>query len=152
MSSTRNTLPAEIVKGIIGQIGLNARVTSWEDDEEIHVDVWGDDVALLIGKRGRTLEALQELIAAIVIGRTGERRRILVDVEKYRERRRRKLVESGREAAERCVRTRRPVSLEPMSPSERKVVHDALKEDRRVVTRSSGDGPERHVVIYPATE
>jgi len=109
-------------------------------------------VALLIGKGGRTLEALQELVAAMVAGRTGERRRILVDVEKYRERKRRRLVESGREAAEKCVRMGKPVSMEPMSAAERKVVHDALKDDGRVVTRSSGEGAERHVVIYPAAD
>ncbi len=152
MGSSRNTLPAEIVKGIVGHIGLNARVTSWEDEKEIHVDVWGDDVALLIGKGGKTLEALQELVSAMVAGKTGERRRVQVDVEKYRERKRRRLAEKGREAAEKCVRTGMPVSMEPMSSAERKMVHDALKDDGRVITRSSGEGMERHVVIYPSEE
>ncbi len=149
MGSPRNTLPAEVVKEMVGQMGLNARVTSWEDEEEIHVDVWGDDVAILIGKEGKTLEALQEVVAAIALRRGDEHRRVIVDVEKYRERKRRRLVERCRDAAERCARTGRPVSLEPMSPSERKLVHDTLKDEGGIWTSSSGEGRERHVVIYP---
>jgi spoIIIJ-associated protein len=149
MGSARNTLPAEVVKGIVGLMGLDARVTSWEDEEEIHVDVWGDDVAVLIGKGGRTLEALQDLLGAIIARQEGESRRVQVDVEKYRERKRRRLVERSKEAADRCMRTGRPVSLDPMSAGDRKVVHDALKDYGRVWTSSSGEGAERHVVIYP---
>jgi spoIIIJ-associated protein len=95
MEETRNTMPAEIVREIVGHLGLDARVTSWEDEEEIHVDVWGDDVAILIGKGGKTLEALHELTSTIVRRQGEESRRVVVDVEKYRERKRKRLVESG---------------------------------------------------------
>lgn len=149
MEETRNTLPAEIVREIVGHLDLNARVTSWEDEEEIHVDVWGDDVAILIGKGGKTLEALQELTSTIVRRQGEESRRVVVDVEKYRERKRKRLVENSMDAADKAYRQRRPVTLEPMSASERKTVHDALKDDDRVSTRSDGEGIDRRVTIYP---
>lgn len=150
MEEKRNALPAEIVREIVGRMDLDGvRVTSWEDEDEIHVDVWGDDVAILIGKGGKTLDALQELVSTIVRRRGEEPRRVAVDVEKYRERKRKRLVEASLDAADKACRQRRPVTMEPMSASERKVVHDTLKDDDRVSTRSDGEGTERRVTIYP---
>jgi spoIIIJ-associated protein len=149
MEEIRNTLPAEVVKEIVGYFDLNARITSWEDEDEIHVDVWGDDVAILIGKGGRTLEALHEITSTITRRQGDEPRRVMVDVEKYRERKRKRLVEISMNAADRAWRQQRPISLDAMSASERKTVHDALKDDDRVNTQSDGDDPDRRVTIYP---
>ncbi len=150
MEEIRNTMPAEIVKEIVSFFDLNARVTSWEDEEEIHVDVWGDDVAILIGKGGKTLDALHELTSTIVRRQGEEKRRVVVDVEKYRERKKQRLVEMAQNAADKAWRQRRSISLDPMTASERKTVHDALKDDDRVSTSSSGEDPDRMITIYPS--
>ncbi len=149
MEEIRNRLPAEIVTEIARRFDRKARVTSWEDEKEIHVDVWGEEVSLLIGRGGRTLDAIQELVTAIVKRREGERRRVTVDIERYRERKKKRLEEKAREAVERALSLKRPVSLLPMSASERKIVHNALKDDHRVKTKSEGEEPERKVIIYP---
>jgi spoIIIJ-associated protein len=149
MEETRNRFPAEVIKEITTRLNLNARITSWEDEDEVHIDVWGDDVAILIGRGGKTLDALQELVSTIVRRREGEKRRIIVDVERYKERKKKRIIERAKEAAEKALKLDRPVSLEPMTASERKIVHDALKDDRRIRTQSDGVEPERRIVIYP---
>lgn len=149
-SEEKALTPKSVVVDIVNMLDLRTRVTSWEDEEEIHVDVWGDDLGILIGRGGSTLQALQELVSTIIKRRLSEARRIVVDVERYKERRRQKLREYAERMAEKALSTRRPVSLDPMTPRERKIVHDALKDIAGVESRSEGEEPERRVVISPA--
>jgi spoIIIJ-associated protein len=111
----------------------------------------GEDVGLLIGKRGHTLDALQELVRSHVQGRVGGRCLVLVDVEDYRKRRRSRVLSRTREAARRVKRSGRPEALEPMNAFERKVVHDAVAEMGGLETASEGEEPNRHVVIRRAS-
>jgi spoIIIJ-associated protein len=113
------------------------------------VDIVGaeEEMGLLIGRHGQTLDALQELVRGAVQRRTGDRCRVIVDVEDYRKRRRAQLASRAKEVARRVRRTGRQEVLEPMNPYERKIVHDAAAAVGGVDTVSEGEEPERRVVI-----
>ncbi|MDF1542040.1 MAG: RNA-binding cell elongation regulator Jag/EloR [Anaerosomatales bacterium] len=138
------------IQSVLDGFGIEATIEEYEGDEgEIILDIVGADLGLLIGRHGRTLDALQVLVAAITNRRLGFRYPVLVDVEGYRNRRRVKLEEIGQRAADRAVRQNGPVKLRPMSALERRVVHVALRDDQRVVTASEGEEPFRSVVVSP---
>jgi spoIIIJ-associated protein len=143
--------PKSLVVDIINILDLRSRITCWEDEETIHIDIWGEDLGLLIGRGGSTLEALQEVVSALVRKRFGDRRKVVVDVEGYRERKRKKLVELAQRMAEKVKRTGRPVKLNPMGQKERKVIHEAVKEIPGLESHSEGREPNRRVVIRPRT-
>jgi len=127
-----------------------ASVEEYEGDEgEIILDVVGGDLALLIGRHGRTLDALQTLVSAITSRELGFRHPVIIDVEGYRHRRRQKLEDIARRSADRAAHQRIPVRLRPMTAYERRVVHVALRDDRRVTTQSEGEDPFRVVVVKP---
>jgi len=148
LTEKRNT-PKSIVVDIVNLMNLRTRVTSWEDEEEIHVDIWGEDLGILIGKGGSTLQALQDLVTVIARRRGHADRRITIDVERYKERKRQRLRDYAERMAEKATSTGRPVKLEPMTPRERKIVHDALKEIPGVESFSEGEEPHRRVIIKP---
>jgi len=139
-----------VIQKILGGFGIEAAIDEYEgDDGEIILDIVGGDLALLIGRHGKTLDSLQTLVGAATSRQLGFRYPIVVDVEGYRGRRREKLEDMARRAADRAVRQARPVKLRPMTSYERRLVHMALREDRRVVTGSEGEDPARAVVISP---
>lgn len=126
------------------------KIEEYEGDEgEIILDVIGADLGLLIGRHGKTLDALQSLVAAVTTRRLGFRYPIVVDVEGYRHRRRQKIEDMARKSADRAARQRTAVKMRPMTAYERRVVHVALRNDNRVVTGSEGAEPFRQVVIKP---
>jgi spoIIIJ-associated protein len=141
--------PKRVVVDIVNLMNLRTRVTSWEDEEEIHVDVWGEDLGILIGRGGATLQALQDIVTTVVRKKNSEDRRIIVDVERYKEKRRQKLREYAERMAEKALSSGKPIRLEPMTPRERKIVHDALKDIEGVKSVSEGEDPQRRVVISP---
>lgn len=117
------------------------------DEKTMDIDLKGDDMGILIGKRGQTLDSLQYLTSLVVNKYTEDYIRVKLDIENYRERRKETLETLARNIAYKVKRTRRPVSLEPMNPYERRIIHSALQNDRYVVTRSEGEEPFRHVVV-----
>ncbi len=118
----------------------------------LNVNLSGEDMGVLIGKRGQTLDSLQYLISLVLNKGTGDYIRIKVDTENYRERRKETLENLARNISFKVKRTRRPVSLEPMNPYERRIIHSALQNDRYVTTHSEGEEPFRRVVIVPKRE
>jgi spoIIIJ-associated protein len=139
-----------VIQQILDSFGLESSIDEYEGDEgEVILDIVGGDLGLLIGRHGKSLEALQTLVAAIANKQLGQRYAVMVDVEGYRARRRVKLEEMARQAADRASRQKRPVKLRQMSAYERKVVHVALRNDRRVETGSEGEEPFRQVVVSP---
>ncbi|MCI8567541.1 MAG: protein jag [Lachnospiraceae bacterium] len=120
-----------------------------EDEKTIVVDLNGEEMGVLIGKRGQTLDSIQYLTSLVVNKGEEEYIRVKVDTENYRERRRETLEVLAKNISYKVKRTRRPVSLEPMNPYERRVIHAALQNDKYVVTRSEGVEPYRHIVISP---
>jgi spoIIIJ-associated protein len=139
------------LKGLLLHFGIESpTVEEYEgDDGEIILDVVGGDLGLLIGRHGRTLDALQSVVAAIVTREVGFRYPVVVDIEGYRHRRRQKIEEMAKRAADRSVRQKTAIRLRPMTAYERRVVHIALRGDTRVVTGSEGADPYRQVVISP---
>lgn len=138
------------IQSILQAFGIVATIEEYEGDEgEIILDVIGDDLGVLIGRHGRTLDALQTLVGAVTNRRLGFRHPVLVDIEGYRARRAEKLEDIASKAAERAVRQRSAVKLRPMSSYERKVVHIYLRDHARVTTASEGEEPFRQVVITP---
>jgi spoIIIJ-associated protein len=137
-------------QSILAGFGIEATIDEYEgDDGEIILDIVGGDLGILIGRHGKTLDAMQTLVSALTNRAVNRRYPVLVDVEGYRSRRRVKLEDIAKRTAERVARQGRPVKLRPMSSYERKVVHVALREDRRVVTVSEGEEPFRQVVVSP---
>lgn len=125
-------------------------IDEYEGEEgELILDITGDDLAVLIGRHGKTLDALQFLVSAITVRTIGFRYPIVVDVEGYKSRQRKKLESIARSSANKAISQHRSVKLRPMTPYERRIVHIALRDDERVDTVSEGEGSARHVVIVP---
>ncbi len=111
------------------------------------VELSGDEMGILIGKRGQTLDSLQYLLSLVVNKESEGYIKVKVDTENYRQRRKETLENLAKNIAFKVKRTKRPVSLEPMNPFERRVIHSALQNDRYVTTKSEGEEPYRHVVV-----
>lgn len=118
-----------------------------EDEKELTIDLSGDDMGVLIGKRGQTLDSLQYLVSLIVNKESTDYIRVKVDTENYRKRRQDTLENLAKNIAFKVKRTKRTVSLEPMNPYERRIIHSALQNDKFVTTHSEGEEPFRHVVV-----
>ncbi len=118
-----------------------------ENEKEMDIDLSGDDMGVLIGKRGQTLDSLQYLVSLVVNKESQDYIRVKVDTENYRERRKETLENLAKNIAYKVKRTRRTVALEPMNPYERRIIHSALQNDKYVTTHSEGEEPFRKVVI-----
>ncbi len=118
-----------------------------EAEHTLEVELSGPEMGVLIGKRGQTLDSLQYLISLVVNKGTGEYIRVKVDTENYRQRRKETLENLAKNISYKVKRTKRPVSLEPMNPYERRIIHSALQNDRYVTTHSEGEEPFRRVVV-----
>lgn len=118
-----------------------------EEEHIIEVELKGDDMGILIGKRGKTLDSLQYLTNLAINKHSDEYYKVKIDTEDYRKRRKETLENLAKNIAYKVKRTKRPVSLEPMNPFERRIIHSALQNDRYVTTHSEGDEPYRHVVV-----
>lgn len=119
------------------------------DERELILDITGDNLAVLIGRHGKTLDALQFIVSAITTRVLGFRYPMVVDVEGYKNRQRQKIESLARSAASRADQQHKAIKLRPMTPYERRIVHIALRDDDRVETASEGEGSSRHVVVLP---
>jgi spoIIIJ-associated protein len=139
----------EAIRGFLGYFGADeAEVDEYEGEEgELILDIVGDNLAVLIGRHGKTLESLQFLVSSIVGKKTGYRHPIIIDIEGYKHRRKQKLISIAKSSAARAIRQKHEVHLRPMTPYERRIIHVALKNDKRIITRSEGNEPGRHIVI-----
>ena len=125
-------------------------LTVYEEEEKtISIDLQGDDMGILIGKRGQTLDSLQYITSLVVNKQSEDYVRVKLDIENYRERRSETLEHLAKNLAAKVKKTHKSVALEPMNPYERRIIHSCLQNDRNVVTASEGDEPYRHVVISP---
>jgi spoIIIJ-associated protein len=145
--------PAERVRAMVGRVvhalGLRATVDIDETSEEIRATVNGDDLGLLIGKHGSTIDALQHLAFRAAFLGSEDRKQVTVDAAGYRERREAALHRMADRAATEAVRFDRAVELEPMRATERKIVHTYLGDRGDVETHSEGDEPDRRLVVSP---
>jgi spoIIIJ-associated protein len=149
--------PAALASAAVGRIldaaGVNVtRTLRSAHDAEAGgpvIDLSGEDSGLLIGRRGQTLQALQFLVTLIVRKQLGEDVRVVLDVENYRQRRETSLKDMATKVAERVAQTNRSITLEPMSPADRRIIHTSLSEHPDVRTESAGEGENRKVTIMP---
>ena len=139
----------DFLESVFKAMGLTVtiQIEKEEDSNVVNVDLKGDDMGVLIGKRGQTLDSLQYLVSLVVNKDTEDYIRVKVDTEDYRRRRKETLENLAKNIAYKVKRTKRPVSLEPMNPYERRVIHSALQNDKYVTTHSEGDEPFRRVVV-----
>ncbi len=135
---------------VLNAMGMNAevKVVINENDGSVDVELVGENMGVLIGKRGQTLDSLQYLVSLVANKEAEGYFRVKLDTENYRARRKETLESLAKNIAYKVKRTRKPVSLEPMNPYERRIIHSALQNDRYVSTRSEGEEPFRHVVVY----
>lgn len=137
------------LKEVLGAMGVNAEIEAAmsEENDELGIEIAGDDMGVLIGKRGATLDSLQYLVSLVVNKESDKYIKIKLDTENYRERRKETLENLAHNIAIKVKKTRRNVSLEPMNPYERRIIHSCLQNDKYVETHSEGEEPFRKVVI-----
>ena len=134
---------------ILDALDLDADLIVEESEDEIVARVEGDELGLLIGRRGQTIDAVQLLCYRVAFRGRGERKRVSVDAAGYRERRRETVERQAERAAERALETGKEIELEAMSATERKIVHDVLKDRPGLETFSEGEEPDRCVIVAP---
>ncbi len=139
----------EFAEKLFHAMGVEAKVDIQYDEENHNMDMnlTGEDMGILIGKRGQTLDSLQYLLSLYINKESDTYIRLKLDTENYRERRKKTLESLAKNIAFKVKRTRKPVALEPMNPYERRVIHSALQNDKYVCTKSEGEEPYRKVVI-----
>jgi spoIIIJ-associated protein len=143
------TYAKTVLERIVAGISVSAKVEGRVEGGTIYLTIKGDGSGLLIGRHGQTLDAIQYIVGRIVGKQLGEKRMIVVDTERYRERRKENLEQLAQRMGEKAKSTRRAVSLQPMSASDRRIIHLALKNDREIETRSEGEGGMKNIKIIP---
>jgi len=142
-------LGQDVLKKIVDLITAGATITLKEEGGRVFFDIKGDDAAILIGKRGQTLEAIQYLIEKVVNRNNKNRIRVQVDIEGYLENRKKSLKELAIRTAQKAKRTGRPALVGQMNAHDRRIVHMALKDDKGLRTQSMGEGFYRKLVVFP---
>lgn len=137
----------ELLEEVVRGLGLEATISIDDDGETVTGTVHGEDLGLFIGRHGQTIDAVQHLAQRITGARGGDGRRIVIDAEGYRERRETMLHRQADHAADDALRTGRPVALDAMNASERRLVHEYLRDHDELQTYSEGEEPDRHLVV-----
>jgi len=140
----------EILEKILEKMDEPGKVTGSQEDERITLNIETGDAGLLIGKQGQTLEALQYLITKILAKRSRRKVRVTIDVESYRARHNEALVQLALKHGDKVKRSGKSVTLNPMNPHDRRIVHLTLQTDKELKTMSRGEGLYKKVIIYPA--
>ncbi len=139
----------ELVERIVATLGVSGRVEVQDDGETVRATVGGDDLGLLIGRHGQTIDAIQHLAVRVARTDDGPQRRVVVDASGYRDRREAALHEAADRAADESLRYGRPIALDAMNAFERRIVHEYLRERGGVDTYSEGEDPDRRLVVAP---
>lgn len=147
LSPVEDHTALEFLKEVTEQMGLEIDISAKANDENVFVNIQGKDSGTIIGKRGQTLDAIQYLTSLVVNKDQENYVRVVVDAENYRAKREKTLEKLANRLADKVVKTKRSVRLEPMNPYERKVIHATLQSNPRVTTRSEGQDPYRRVII-----
>ena len=140
-------IAADFLKGVLEKMNLHASLEIKADDDTMEIDITGEDMGIIIGRRGETLTALQYL-TNLVVNRNAEGfRRITIDTENYKKKREETLIRLAEKTAEKVCKYKRNLTLDPMNPYERRIVHSALQSNTFVNTYSTGEEPNRRVVV-----
>lgn len=144
---SRSDIARDFLTTVLRNMGVEAQISIDEDDENIVIDINGDDIGIIIGRRGETMDSLQYLTSLVVNKDYEDYKRVILNVENYRQKREETLVKLANRLAEKVVKYRKPVTLEPMNPYERRIIHSTLQNHKYVETYSTGEEPKRKVVI-----
>ncbi len=147
LSTVENHIALDFLKEVTEQMGLVVDVTAKANEDSVLLNIQGKDSGTIIGKRGQTLDAIQYLTSLVVNKDQNNYIKVVVDAENYRSKREKTLEKLANRLADKVVKTKRSVKLEPMNPYERKVIHATLQNNPRVTTRSEGQDPYRRVII-----
>lgn len=139
----------KFIIGVSKEMGVSVEIESRREGKQVHLILTGEKIALLIGKRGQTLNSLQYLTQLVINRYSDQYLTVMIDAEDYRKRRNETLIQLAERLAQKAVKTGKNVALEPMPSYERKVIHTALVENRKIKTYSDGTEPYRHIVIAP---
>lgn len=145
----KKVLVKEVISDITSHLGLNIKTTVEDAEQALKVNLEGDNLGLVIGYKGETLDALQ-LLTNVIINKNGDYKRVEIDAQNYREKRKETLISLAHKKARDVVKYGKNITLEPMSPYERRIIHTALQDDTKVTTMSVGSEPFRKVVIKKA--
>ena len=142
----------EITSTLFAKMELDAKIRDIsENDSKVYIELESENSGLIIGKKGKTLEAIQFIINMMVNQKTKSNKKIIIDIESYRSKRESSLKKLAQEVAERVAHTGKPFSMEPMNPFERRLVHMTLQDHPQVITKSEGQGSFRKVKVCPRT-
>lgn len=137
----------DFLKPILEKMGITANLEITHEEDQITVRLTGDDIGIVIGRRGETLDALQYLLSLVVNRRSEEYTRVIMDVADYRKKREETLVRLAKRVAEKVIKYRKNITLEPMNPYERRIIHSTLQNHKYVETQSTGEEPNRRVIV-----
>ncbi len=137
----------EFLETVLDKLQMNAEVNVTAEDDKVNVDISGENMGIIIGRRGETLSALQYLTNLVVNRKVEDYVKVSIDTENYKQKREEALIKLANKTAEKVIKYRRSFTLEPMNPYERKVIHSALQENSKISTYSTGNEPARRVVI-----
>ncbi len=143
----KKEIALKFITEVVEKMGITATIDIREEAENLYIEIDSSDIGIIIGRRGETLDALQYLAGLVVNKKASSWTRVILDASGYRKRREESLIDLARKKADRVKHTRRKVSLEPMNPQERRIIHTALQDDPMVTTFSEGEEPYRRVVI-----
>ncbi|PYG88990.1 spoIIIJ-associated protein [Ruminiclostridium sufflavum DSM 19573] len=146
-SNNRCDVASDFLYTILNNMEVEADISVSEDEENVVVDINGDDIGIIIGRRGETMDALQYLTSLVVNKEYDDYKRVILNVENYRQKREETLIKLASRLAEKVVKYKKPVTLEPMNPYERRIIHSSLQGHKYVETYSTGEEPRRKVVI-----
>lgn len=137
----------EFLMEVFQKMDVDADVLTQEDKESVTIKITGDNIGILIGRRGETLDSLQYLTSLVVNKNKQNYKRVIIDIENYRQKREETLIKLANKLAERVVKYKKSITLEPMNPYERRIIHSSLQNHKYVETHSIGDEPNRKVII-----
>lgn len=143
-----NETARNFLSNILNQMSISAKLEIEQNDEVLSINMIGEDMAILIGKRGQTLDSLQYLVSLVVNKEREDYLRVVLDTENYRAKRKETLEALAEKLASKVKKSRKNVILEPMNPYERRIIHSALQNNPSVSTKSEGEEPYRKVIIY----
>lgn len=138
----------QFLSSMLEKMGIDTKLTVKLKQNSLYIDMTGKEMALLIGRRGQTLDSLQYLVSLVVNKDRDEYLRVILDTENYRQKRKDTLEKLAFKLANRAKKIKKDITLEPMNPYERRIIHSALQNNKFVSTRSEGDEPYRKVVIF----
>ncbi len=147
LRSSRSDEAVQFLEDILSKMNVDVDIDKFEDEDSIQLKITGKDSGIIIGRRGETLDALQYLTSLVVNKQSDDYKRVILDIENYRQKREDTLVKLAERLAERVVKYRKSVTLEPMNPYERRIIHSTLQTNNMVDTHSIGEEPNRKVVI-----